>query len=82
MDKKFIKGLMCIPQPLCEHLSGEGTGKQGECVTLIEEVLVAIETLKKACLRAPVLSFADYNKPFLLETDVSKQALGAVLSHK
>ena len=45
----------------------------------MEEVLDAFETLKKACLKAPVLAFADFNKPFLLETDVSKLGLGAVL---
>ena len=33
-------------------------------------------------LTAPVLAFADYRKPFLLETDVSKDRLGAVLSQK
>ena len=40
------------------------------------------ETLKKACLKTTVLAFADFNKPFLLETDASKLALGAVLSQK
>ena len=30
----------------------------------------------------PILAFADYTKPFLLETDVSKDGLGAVLSQK
>ena len=38
--------------------------------------------LKKACLEVPVLNFADFNKPFLLETDASKLGLGAVLSQK
>ena len=38
--------------------------------------------LKKACLKAPVLAFADFNKPFLLKTDTSKLGLGAVLSQK
>ena len=42
----------------------------------------AFETLKKACLEAPVLAFADFNKPFLLETDASKLGLGAVISQK
>ena len=40
------------------------------------------ETLKKACLQALVLAFADFNKPFLLEIDVGKLGLGAVLSPK
>ena len=48
----------------------------------MEEARDVFETLKKACLKAPVLAFADFNKPFLLETDASKLGLGAVLSQK
>ena len=33
-------------------------------------------------MTAPVLAFTDYTKPFLLQTDVSKDRLGAVLSQK
>ena len=33
-------------------------------------------------MTAPIFSFVDYTKPFLLETDVSKEGLGAVLSQK
>ena len=51
-------------------------------MSLSEEVLEAFETLKQACMNSPVLAFANYTKDFLLETDASKEGLGAVLSQK
>ena len=79
---QFIKGFACIVQPLYKYLSGEGAGKKNEWVTLTEGALGTFELFKKACLESPVLAFADFNKPFLLETDTSKLGLGAVLSQK
>ena len=79
--RKFIKGFACIAQPLYEHLSGEGAHKKSEQGTLMAEAKDAFETLKKACLKAPVLAFVHFNKPFLLETYTSKLGL-AVLSQK
>ena len=78
----FIKGFAWITQPLHKHLSEEGASKKSECVTLTKDALGAFQILKKACLEAPVLSFADFNKPFLLVADAIKQGLGAVLSQK
>ena len=51
-------------------------------MSLSEEALKAFEALKQACMQSPVLAFADYTKDFLLETDTSKEGLGAVLSQK
>ena len=49
---------------------------------LMAEAKDAFETLEKACLEAPELAFAHFDKSFLLETDVSMLGLGAVLSQK
>ena len=55
-----------------EHLSGEGASKKSEWVTLIVEAKDTFEMCMKACLKAPVLACADFDKPFLLETNASK----------
>ena len=75
-------GFLHIAQALHKDLSREGASKKNECVTLTEDILGAFEMLKKACLEAPVLAFADFNKPFLLETDANRLKLGAVLLKK
>ena len=51
-------------------------------MSLSEEALEAFKALKQVCMSSPVLAFADYTKDFLLETDTSKEGLGAVLSQK
>ena len=51
-------------------------------VSLSEDALKAFEAFKQACMTALVLTFTDYIKPFLLETDASRYRLGVVLSQK
>ena len=78
----FIKDLAWIAQPLNEHLAGEGASWKSERVSLSEGALKVFKMLKRACMNSPVLAFADYTKEFLLETDASKEGLGAFLSQK
>ena len=80
--RRFIKGFACIAQPLSEYHTGEGASRKSEWVLLTKEALEAFEVLKWACMTAPILVFADFTKPLLLETDASKDELGAVLSQK
>ena len=78
----FIKGSVWIAQTLNEHLAGEGTSRKSEWISLSKEALEAFQALKQACMNSPVLAFANYTKDFLLETDASKEGLGAVFSQK
>ena len=41
-----------------------------------------LRLLRRLVSKAPVLAFADFDKPFLLKTDTSELGLGAVLSQK
>ena len=51
-------------------------------VMLTPEMEEAVRVLKEKISSAPVLVFPDFDKPFLLETDASKEGLGVVLSQK
>ena len=42
----------------------------------------AFKTLKNMLVSEPIASFPDYEKPFILKTDASKAAMGAVLCQK
>ena len=80
--RHFIKGLAKIAAPLYDLTSGDNKDKKSERVDLFPEAHEAFDHLKAACLQAPILSFPDFTKPFLLETDASGRGLGAVLSQK
>ena len=76
---QFIKGYSKIAKPLNDLLEGEASKLKSEELELMPEALKAFEELKMKCMTAPVLVFADFKKPFHLETDALKEGLGAVL---
>ena len=78
----FIKGFAWIAQPLNEHLARKGASRKSGQVSLSEDALEAFQALKQAPMSSPILAFTDYTKDFLLETDASKEGLGAVLFQK
>ncbi len=47
-----------------------------------EEQRASFDNLKKLMTEAPLLVYADFTKPFILETDASKEGLGAVLAQR
>ena len=77
--RQFIKGYSKIAKPLNNLLEGEASKLKAEEVELPPDALKAFEELKMRCMTAPVLVFADFKKPFRLETDASKEGLSAVL---
>ena len=79
---RFIKGYANIAKPLNNLLSGVNSKLKGCFVWLPPAAVVAFQELKLKCMTAPVLTFADFHKPFLLETDASGDGLGTVLSQK
>ena len=79
---RFIKNYTRIAKPLNDILEGEASKLKSEAVTLPSDTLDAFEKLKMCCMTSPVLAFADFEKEFQLETDVSSEGLGAMLSQK
>ena len=77
--QRFIKGFANIACPLYDVLGKEV--KMGP-VDLPLEAWEVVDILKQKVQSAPVLVFPDFDQPFLLETDASKEGLGAVLSQK
>ena len=80
--RRFIKGFANITAPLYNLTSGENKDKKSEHLDLPPEAREAFDSLKAACLQAPILVFPDFGKPFLLEMDASGKGLAAVLSQK
>ena len=77
--RRFIRGFAKIACPLYNVLGKEV--KMGP-VDLPPEAWEAMAILKGKVQSVPVQVFPDFEKPFLLEMDASKEGLGVVLSQK
>ena len=80
--RRFIKNYAWIAKSLNDLLEGEASKWNAQPVDLPPEALEAFNILKMKCMMALVLTFVDFQKPFLLETDASSHSLGAILSQK
>ena len=79
---RFIKNYTRIAKLLNDLLEGEASKWKTQLVDLPQEAKEAFNILKMKCMMALVLAFADFKKPFLLETNASSLGLRAVLSQK
>jgi hypothetical protein len=73
--RKHIKNYSKITAPLTDLTKGEG-----KSITWTPQCQEAFDTLKYALTHAPVLAYPIYAEPFILTTDASKYATGAILS--
>ena len=86
--RRFIQGFAGIAGPLHDVITrATNASKKKKKNIAIQEYWgpkqdVAFEQLKTALTTAPVLGFADFTKPFILETDASHDGLGAILSQE
>ena len=76
---RFIPKFMQVAQPLHELISGENAGKKKAAIKWDSRCQKAFDDLKKLCTTAPILTYADFSKPFKLHTDACGMGLGAVL---
>ncbi|KAF7707169.1 hypothetical protein HF521_018387 [Silurus meridionalis] len=86
-NPRFVEGFAKLAAPL-HKLVGEFAGVMGKqkgrnfASAWSENCQVSFEGLKEKLTTAPVLAYADFSKPFILEVDASYQGLGAVLSQE
>lgn len=74
--RRFVKDFAKIAAPLHDLL------KKDQEFTWEEKHTEAANELKKRLISAPVLKSADLSQPFILRTDASDYAIGAVLAQK
>ena len=77
--RKFIYKYAQKAHPLNKLISGENAKKRYKKIKWDDSHEQAFRNLKSICMDTPVLAYANYKKPFRLNTDASKVGLGAIL---
>lgn len=72
--RKFIKDFAKIAKPLTQVL------RKGEKITHSKDFVDAFERCRNILTSSDILQYPDFQKPFILTTDASNYAVGAVLS--
>lgn len=75
--RKFIKDYSRIAKPMTNYLK-----KDAKIDLHNTEYQKSFETLKTLLVNDPILAYPNFSKPFVLNTDASNFALGAVLSQE
>lgn len=85
--RRFIRNYANIAKPLTKYLKGENGHRQilkneskNVKIVLDNDGKKSFKLLKELLSSEDVLAFPDFSKPFILTTDASNLAIGAVLS--
>ena len=78
-NRRFIKGCAKVAKPLNTLVSGNNANHKKAPIKWTDECQVTFDKLKELCTNTPILAYANYKKPFQLQTDASDFSLGAVL---
>ena len=77
--RRVIHKYALMARPLNLVTTGDHTNKKKQIVQWNEDCKVSFQKLKQLCSSTPILTYANYNKPFKLPTDTFWLGLGAVL---
>ena len=72
--RRFIKDFASVSRPL-QRLT-----EKNAPFSWTEQCQKAFDDLRNCLVKAPILAYPDYTKPFVLDTDASNSEIGAVLS--
>lgn len=80
--RKLVKGFANIAEPLLSLLRQEGPkgAKKPKAFTWGQDQQQAFDELKHRLISQPILAHPDLTLPFVLHTDASSTAIGAILS--
>uniref|UniRef100_A0A8C7XN19 ribonuclease H n=1 Tax=Oryzias sinensis TaxID=183150 RepID=A0A8C7XN19_9TELE len=80
--RRFVAGFANIARPLNSLLVGIPATKRSGTQRIVwtPDCKASFDALKEALTQAPILAYADFNKPFVVYTDASHHGLGAVLA--
>lgn len=73
--RDYVPKYAHVSEPLYKFVSKSSTGK----ITLSNELIDAVDTIKRLLAEAPVLKYPNQEHPFILDTDASDTAIGGEL---
>lgn len=78
--RRFVKDFAKIAKPMTNLLRGERSPASNKRISLNDKEKQCFQKMKSLLSSSDILIYPDFNKPFILTTDASDFAIGAVLS--